>query len=93
MVVGVLEVSFRLPDSGSLKDKRHVVRSLKDRIRNRYNVSVAETEGHQTWRTCTLAFAAVAGQQAVIERDFEMIISLIESRPEIAHIEAWTDYF
>lgn len=93
MFIGVLEVSFRLPESGSLKDKRQVVRSLKDRIRNRYNVSVAETEGQQTWRSCTLAFAAAASQRAVIERDFETIINLIESRPEIAHVESWTEYY
>lgn len=93
MVIGVLEVSFRLPESGSLKDKRQVVRSLKERIRNRFNVSVAETEGHQTWRSCTLAFAAVASQQAVIERDFETIIGMIEARPEMEQVESWTEYY
>ena len=45
-VIGVLTLEIHVEDSHSLKEKRHVVKSLKDRLRVRFNVSVAEVEGH-----------------------------------------------
>jgi uncharacterized protein YlxP (DUF503 family) len=48
-----------LPESGSLKDKRRVVKSLKDRIRGRFNVSVAETDHQDVWTRAELSVALV----------------------------------
>ncbi|MBL8222124.1 MAG: DUF503 domain-containing protein, partial [Bryobacterales bacterium] len=48
--IGVLTLELHLPDSHSLKDKRSVVKGLKDRLRHRFNVSVAEIGGHDTWQ-------------------------------------------
>lgn len=93
MIVGALEISFRMPDTGSLKDKRRIVRGLKDRIRRRFNVSVAEIEGQNSWHHCTLAFAAAAASQAAVEREFDRIIGLIETRPEIEACEHWMEFY
>lgn len=92
MIVGLLEITFQIPESASLKEKRKVVRSLKDRIRNRFNVSLAETQGQETWQTCTLAFAMVATSRAAIERDLERIAEIIEEEPAVAHADHWIDF-
>ena len=65
--IGLLSLELHLHEAQSLKDKRQVVRSLKDRIRRRYNVSVAEVDHQSTWQLCTVAVVAVASNQAGVE--------------------------
>jgi len=60
MTVASISWQLSLPGCGSLKEKRTVVRSLKDRIRNRFNVSVAETNHQDVWTRCELTVALVA---------------------------------
>jgi len=92
MIVGVLEVSLHIPESRSLKDKRQAVRSLKDRIRRKFNVSLAETDGQNTWQTCVLAMSMAASQRMAIEREFNHILELIETEPAIVLTDHWIDY-
>lgn len=61
MVVGVQTFSLSLPGCSSLKEKRMVVKSLKDRIRHRFNVSVAETGDQDLWGSAELTVALVSG--------------------------------
>lgn len=93
MFVGVLEVTFHIPGAQSLKEKRKVVRSVKDRIRSRFNVSLAETEGQNTWQTCTLAAAMVADRRIAVERELNRVLDLIESEPSIETVEQWIDFY
>ena len=58
MVVLVGEVQLHLPESRSLKDKRQVVKSIKERIRNRFNVSIAEVDYLDLWQRCAIAIAS-----------------------------------
>lgn len=60
MNVGVLRFSLRLPESGSLKDKRQVVRSVAQRVRNKFQVSIAEVADNDAWQIATLGVAAVS---------------------------------
>lgn len=64
MVVGVLEIVIAIPQSNSLKDKRKVVKSVKDKLRNSFNVSVAEIENQDIWKTATLGVVVVSGDMA-----------------------------
>jgi uncharacterized protein YlxP (DUF503 family) len=61
MVVGVMRWELSLPGCSSLKEKRMVVRSLKDRIHHRFKVSVAETDHQDVWTRAQLAVAVVSG--------------------------------
>ena len=58
MAVGLIEL--HLPDVGSLKGKRHALKGLKERVRARYEVSVAEVDHHDLWQRATLALACVS---------------------------------
>ncbi len=60
MIVGVLEITISIPQANSLKDKRKVLKSVKDRLRNNFNVSVAEIDNHDVWRTATIGVAVVS---------------------------------
>ena len=58
--IGVLTLELRLENSHSLKDKRHVVKSLKDRLRNKFNVSVAEIDYQDLWQRAVVAAVTVS---------------------------------
>ena len=79
--IGALTLEIQIEDSHSLKDKRNVVRSLKDRLRTKFNVSVAEIGGHGTWNRSVVAAVAVAFEREyaeqllqAVEREAEMIL-------------------
>ena len=64
MVVAVLKISLSIPQAGSLKDKRRVIKSIKDRLRNGFNVSVAEVGDQDLWKSAKLGVAAVSESSA-----------------------------
>jgi uncharacterized protein len=78
--VGVLTLELHLEDSHSLKDKRHTVRSLKDRLRAKFNVAVAEIDYQETWQRSLVSAVTVAGDHGHAEQ----ILQLVER--EAAHI-------
>ena len=66
--VGVITFEIRLDESHSLKDKRHWVKGLKDRLRSRFNVSVAEIGYQDSWQHGLVAAVVVATDQAFAEQ-------------------------
>ncbi len=66
--IGALTLEVHLEESYSLKDKRNVVRSLKDRLRTRFNVSVAEIGGHGTWNRAVIAAVTVSKDREYAEQ-------------------------
>lgn len=66
--IGVLTLEIYIEDSHSLKDKRHVVKSLKDRLRERFNVSVAEIDHLDSWQHSVIAAVTVANDRVRAEQ-------------------------
>jgi hypothetical protein len=66
--VGVLTLELRLDNAHSLKDKRQVVRSLKDRLRHKFNVAVAEIDSQDLWQRAVLAAVTVSGDHEYAEK-------------------------
>ena len=60
MIVGLVTWELHLEGCQSLKDKRHVLKSLKDRLHNRFNVSAAETDHHDLWQRAELSVCVVS---------------------------------
>lgn len=79
---GVLEVRLFLRSSQSLKDKRRVVRSIKDRVRSRFNVSVAEVDDQDVWQSIVLGFAAVGSDSEIVRSELETILNQLRVHPE-----------
>jgi hypothetical protein len=77
MVVALLSVELFLPGSGSLKDKRMVLRRLKDRLA-KFNVAVAEIEHHDLWQRAGLGIVTVSTSENQAERELAAVASEIE---------------
>ena len=71
--VGVLTLELRLENSHSLKDKRHVVQSLKDRLRSKFNVAVAEIDHQDLWQRGLVACVTVSPDQAFAEQVLQSV--------------------
>jgi uncharacterized protein YlxP (DUF503 family) len=81
MKVGSLRVRLLVRESRSLKDKRQVVRSIKDRLRNAFNVSVAEIEELDHRQLAVLGFAMVSNDGSVIRHAFDEILKALRCHP------------
>ena len=64
MSVALCRLTLRLPENGSLKGKRQVLKSIQQRLRNRFNVSVAEVEHNELWQLAGLEIGAVSNSDA-----------------------------
>jgi len=64
MILGVLRVELHVPSAQSLKDKRSVVKSVKDQLRGRFNVAVAELEANEKWQRASVGIVTVGADQA-----------------------------
>jgi uncharacterized protein YlxP (DUF503 family) len=81
VTIGLLTFEIHLPQSRSLKDKRQVLRSVKDRLRARHNVAVSELEdGTDLWQRGGIAVVSVASRRDVLENLFETIVREIEGQ-------------
>jgi len=82
MVVGVLRIELSIPQADSLKDKRRVIKSIKDKVRNNFNVSVAEIGSQDIWRTALLGVAVVSEDSAYANGILSRIQDMIANRTE-----------
>ena len=85
--IGLLEVEFLIPASQSLKEKRRVVRSIKDKLRQRHNVSVAEVDHQEKLGRCHLAVLTVSSSRRDAEGRLTAAEELISSNLEIQVID------
>ncbi len=82
MVIGTLEVKLTINGARSLKDKRRVLKSLKDRFL-KMNVSVAEVDEQDKWQASTLGFAAVSNDAGYINSVLDRISLALSEHPEV----------
>ena len=77
--VAVGTVELHLPGVGSLKDKRHVLKGVKEKVRQRFEVSVAEVNHQDTWQRATLAVAYVSGDSRHANEVVSKALDFIEA--------------
>ena len=77
MVVGLLSVELYLPGARSLKDKRMVLRRIKDRL-TKFNVAVAEVEHHDLWQRAGLGIVTISTDQAHADAELSAVVGEIE---------------
>lgn len=87
------ECSFFIPMAASLKGKRSVVKSMVDRVKNTYNVSIAEIDHQSLWQRTTLAIVATGSSKEVTEREIQRVIRLLESNPEWEMTDSTVEYY
>lgn len=83
MVVGLCTVELFISESQSLKDKRQVLHSLKDRLRGKFNLSVAEVDGQDLWQKAVLGMACVANDGGHVNQVLEQALNVIKAMPVV----------
>jgi uncharacterized protein YlxP (DUF503 family) len=83
MIVGVCTVELFIPEGHSLKGKRQVLQSLKNRLREKFNLSVAEVGEQDLWQKSILGLACVANESAHVNQVLEQALNLIRGVPTI----------
>jgi uncharacterized protein YlxP (DUF503 family) len=78
MPVGLLTLEIHLPYSHSLKEKRAVLRKIRDRLRTRFNVAVAELDQQDAWQHATLGVVSVSNSQPLLESVFHQVLAEAE---------------
>ncbi len=87
MIVGLLTLDLHIHESHSLKEKRFVVKSLIDRIKNKFNVSVAEV-ANDLWQRSIIGIACVSNETVMINKVFDQIKNLVISVHSVELINA-----
>src|SRR5207248_4368299 len=78
MVVGVCRVTLMVPESHSLKEKRMVLRRIKDRVANKFNCAIAEVGDADNWQSAELGFAVVSNEHGFTQAMVQKILQFIE---------------
>ncbi len=84
MHVGTLQVTLFLGEGGSLKEKRHVVRGLLERLRREFHVSAAEVDDHDLWQRATLGIACVSNDSGHANSVLDKVLDYIEKKGDVS---------
>ncbi|HEX7401774.1 MAG TPA: DUF503 domain-containing protein [candidate division Zixibacteria bacterium] len=83
MVVGIASIEIHIPESESLKNKRHFLKRIKDRVKNRFNVSIAEVDHNDLWQRTTLGVSVVANEQQFANQVLSQVVEFISQEQGI----------
>jgi uncharacterized protein YlxP (DUF503 family) len=78
MPIGLLTLEIHIPDARSLKDKRQVLRSLKDRLRSRFNVAIAELDHQETWQRAQIGIVSLSNDPTHLEQSLRAVFDEAE---------------
>jgi len=87
MVIGLLHLSLRIPESQSLKSKRQILLGLKTRIRNRLNVSVSEIDHQDKWQLAALGVACVGNDRGGVNQVLSHAVEAVEREREVELVD------
>lgn len=93
MIIGLLTVKLHIPGSGSLKEKRMVIKGLKDRLRSRFNISVSEVDNHDKWQLADIAMANISTDKTRANSVLSMALNLIEECKDIYITDHHLEFF
>ena len=79
MFTGICRLDLMLHGSGSLKDKRRILKSIIEKLKNRYNVSVAEVGSNDKWQTASIGVSTVSNSRLQTDRVLDAVIRFVET--------------
>ena len=92
MVIAVLTLRLHYPEAGSLKQKRFILRSLTDRVRKRFNVSVAEVDDRDLWQSSILAVSHVNTDRREADSTLSSILNLLDGENDLQVVDVQTEF-
>jgi uncharacterized protein YlxP (DUF503 family) len=93
MVVGVCTIDLHLPGVGSLKGKRQILLSLKERIKKAHNVSIAEVDGNDLWQRAVLGVACVANDGRYVTQVLDAVLNAVRANPSVELVDQHTELY
>ena len=93
MITGILEIRLMVREARSLKDKRRVIKSLRDRIRNKFNVSIAEVGALDSHQQAILGVAAVANDQQFVNSVLSSVINHIAANTKAQLVDYEMEFY
>jgi uncharacterized protein YlxP (DUF503 family) len=78
MVIGICQLDLRIPQNHSLKEKRHVLRKLIDRVRHRFNVAISEVGDYDLWQRSQIGFCTIGNDRRYINSSLDKVVHFIE---------------
>ena len=92
MIVGILRIELFVPESGSLKSKRFALKSIKDRLKNRFNVAVAEVGGTDKWQRASLGITTVSNETRHVESILGNALELVYGDRRVEVIDSKIEF-
>ena len=93
MVVGVCTIDLHLPGIGSLKGKRQILLSLKDRIKKAHNVSIAEVDANDLGQRAVLGVACVANDGRYVNQVLDAVLNAVRANPSVELVQHHTELY
>lgn len=93
MHIGVCKIRLRIPDSHSLKAKRRVVKSLIERLKNRFNIAIAEIEALDAHQIAILAAVSVSNDAVHLNKVISHVITFVEANIDAELVDYETEFF
>lgn len=93
MTIGVLQIELEIPEAMNLKDKRRVIKSLKDRIANGHNVSIAEVGALDKHQRSIIAMAMIANDKSYVESCLSKLVDLVRAVPQANLLDYQMEFF
>jgi hypothetical protein len=87
MTVGLARITLFVPESHSLKEKRMVLRRVKDRVRSKFNVAVAEVDEQDLWQRAVLGVALVGNERRFVESALDEVVRFVRGLAESTNVE------
>ncbi len=86
MVVGICKISIALHGNRSLKGKRRIIRSIKDRVKSRFNISIAEVDYHDFHQSAALGLCVVASDAEHADSQLQKAINFISGQADVSDV-------
>ncbi len=93
MPVAILSLGLALPEAHSLKEKRRILKSVKDRIRREFNVSIAEMDLQDVWQSARLAVAAISPDKRFAEAVAAKVVDFLRSERQLVLVSYEVEVF
>jgi uncharacterized protein YlxP (DUF503 family) len=92
MVVGLLILEIVIPGSNSLKEKRLALKSIKDKVGSRFNVSIAEIDFQEKWQRTKLGIVQIGNDYGYIDKNLHSVFNLIDQSNQVEIVQHSLEY-
>ena len=94
MNTGVCKIKLHIPGNQSLKDKRRVLKSITSRLRNQFNISIAEVDDHDLWQIATIGISCVSNHNQHVDEILSKVLNfIVQNYPELEIVDQETEIY